>query len=125
MPRAPKPCNHLGCLELATPGSGKCDDHLRHKRRTATPSPTSIDRTNTPGERQRRQAIVNAWRNTHGDWCPGWQRPAHHATDLTAAHVTAVANGGHDINGVLCRSCNSRQGQTPLTSDAEGHGGTP
>jgi 5-methylcytosine-specific restriction protein A len=120
MPRATKVCNVIGCTEPAAPRHGRCPDHLTEKRRTAPLSPTAIDaRSNR--ERQRRAAVVATWIEAHGHWCPGWQRPPHPATDLTAAHVTAVADGGHELNGALCRSCNSRQKQTPL----ESHGGTP
>ncbi|MGH3381866.1 MAG: HNH endonuclease [Actinoallomurus sp.] len=51
-------------------------------------------------------------RALHGDWCPGWVVPAHHATDLTGDHIDAKANGGSDdlANvGVLCRACNARK----------------
>jgi 5-methylcytosine-specific restriction endonuclease McrA len=35
--------------------------------------------------------------------------------DLTADHITAMANGGDPLGPlrVLCRSCNSRRGSTP------------
>lgn len=63
-------------------------------------------------ERLRRKQAVDAHRAEYGNWCPGWQRAPHPATDLTADHITAVAVGGAE-NGplsVLCRSCNSRKG---------------
>lgn len=49
----------------------------------------------------------------HGDWCPGWQVPAHPATDLTADHTVPLSRGGgstSDNVSVLCRGCNSRKG---------------
>jgi 5-methylcytosine-specific restriction protein A len=60
------------------------------------------------GERKRRAAVVAAHRAEYGDWCPGWQRPAHPSTDLTADHLLAVAAGGDEGGSlaVLCRSCN-------------------
>lgn len=62
-------------------------------------------------ERQRMAAAVAAHRREHGNWCPGYKRPAHHTEDLTADHTTRRVNGG---NGgpltVLCRSCNSARG---------------
>ncbi|HVQ18211.1 MAG TPA: HNH endonuclease signature motif containing protein, partial [Actinomycetes bacterium] len=50
----------------------------------------------------------------HGDWCPGYQRTAHRASDLTVDHVVPLAAGGapFDIANtvVLCRSCNATKG---------------
>ena len=59
-------------------------------------------------------AVVQAWREQQGDWCPGYQVPAHPATDLTTDHAQAMAAGGtrspslEDV-AVLCRACNSRK----------------
>jgi 5-methylcytosine-specific restriction protein A len=63
-------------------------------------------------ERQRRAAVVAAWRHTEGNWCPGYQREAHAAWDLTADHIEPVASGGSESGPlvVLCRSCNGRKG---------------
>ncbi|WP_407657607.1 HNH endonuclease [Kribbella turkmenica] len=62
-------------------------------------------------ERSRRAQAVAAHRAQHGNWCPGWQRDAHAADDLTADHVTPVAAGGSESGPLqcLCRSCNSRK----------------
>jgi hypothetical protein len=38
--------------------------------------------------------VLPAWRGHHGDWCPGCQRPAHPAADLTADHVVPLAARG-------------------------------
>ena len=50
----------------------------------------------------------------HGYVCPGYQRPAHRAADLTADHVVPLAAGGAPLDiancAVLCRSCNSTKG---------------
>ena len=58
--------------------------------------------------------VLRAWRGEHGDWCPGYRRPAHRASDLTVDHVVPLAAGGapFDITNaaVLCRSCNSSKG---------------
>jgi 5-methylcytosine-specific restriction protein A len=58
--------------------------------------------------------VLRAWRGEHGDWCPGYQRPAHPAADLTVDHVTPLAAGGAPFDicntAVLCRSCNSTKG---------------
>ena len=59
-------------------------------------------------EERRRAHVVAEWRAAFGDWCPGWNRLAHHAVDLTADHVVPVAAGGSESGAlmVLCRSCN-------------------
>ena len=58
--------------------------------------------------------VLRAWRGERGDWCPGYERPAHPAADLTVDHVALLAAGGapSDIANcaVLCRSCNSTNG---------------
>jgi len=104
VPRAPKACAG-GCGERVT-GRTYCP-------RCAKPSPSSLA-AQDPDERRRRAAAVTAWVRTNGWTCPGWQRPPHESRDLTAAHGTAVANGGkHSQLTVLCRSCNSSQQLTP------------
>ncbi len=58
--------------------------------------------------------VLRGWRGEHGNWCPGYQRDAHTASDLTVDHVVPLAAGGapFDIGNcaVLCRSCNSTKG---------------
>lgn len=87
---AKRPCLVCGVL---TSGS-RCPTHTRR---------------NTNAETVRRRTTVQAHRAQHGDWCPGWRRPSHPATDLTADHITPVAAGGAEAGplDVLCRSCNS------------------
>ena len=67
--------------------------------------------------------VLRAWRGEHGNWCPGYQRDAHPASDLTVDHVVPLAAGGapFDIGNcaVLCRSCNSTKGA------GDGDGGSP
>jgi len=55
---------------------------------------------------------VADWRAKHGDVCPGYNRPPHPATDLTADHLLPRAQGGGPGSplAVLCRSCNSARG---------------
>lgn len=58
------------------------------------------------------RAAVSAHRSQVGDWCPGWQIPAHAATDLTGDHIVPKDHGGTDEPSnvqVLCRGCNSRK----------------
>jgi len=63
-------------------------------------------------EQTRRRAAVTAHVTARGWVCPGYQRPAHPSTDLTADHVAAVAAGGPESGPlqVLCRRCNSARG---------------
>lgn len=91
----PKPC--LTCRRpMIGPGS-------RH--------PECGGRRRTWHERDRRAETVAAWRETQGDWCPGYRRAAHEAHDLTADHTIPVAAGGREDGplDVLCRACNARK----------------
>jgi 5-methylcytosine-specific restriction protein A len=58
--------------------------------------------------------VLRAWRGQHGNWCPGYQRDAHPASDLTVDHVVPLSAGGAPLDitncAVLCRSCNSTKG---------------
>ncbi len=58
--------------------------------------------------------VLRAWRGERGRWCPGYQRDAHPASDLTVDHVLPLAAGGAPFDiantAVLCRSCNSTKG---------------
>jgi 5-methylcytosine-specific restriction endonuclease McrA len=68
-------------------------------------------RDRTWRERQRRKRAVDAWIRLHGHVCPGYQRPAHEAHDLTADHVHPRSHGGeHGRLEILCRACNSAKG---------------
>ncbi len=105
-----RPC--LGCGQLVR-GVSRCPDCATATAARRPPKPT---RTGYGWhELKRRQSVVATWRAEHGDWCPGWQRPAHRAIDLTADHVLAVAAGGRQDGPltVLCRSCNSAKGAKP------------
>jgi hypothetical protein len=65
----------------------------------------------TSASKRRNAAAVAAHVAAHGYRCPGWRRAEHDATDLTADHPVAVANGGDPDQplAVLCRSCNGRK----------------
>lgn len=66
----------------------------------------------TNRETKRRRAAVAQHRAQYGNVCPGWRRLEHEATDLTADHPVAVADGGDESAAleVLCRSCNAAKG---------------
>lgn len=85
----------LGCGSPTRNGSRCRSCQLAHKAVRNADAPAAA-------------AAVDAHRAALGDWCPGYGRPGHHATDLTAEHSTPISRGGV-VDGVLCRSCNSRK----------------
>ena len=93
------------CLECGTiSGESRCEAHRRvvlQRKRTRRPRISAA-------EERRRARVVATWRAEHGDWCPGWHRDGHAATDLTADHVVGVGAGGSEGGELtcLCRSCN-------------------
>lgn len=111
MARAQRICSHPSCGRTAKPGSGLCTAHAAErdaKQWSATPT----KRTRDWREYNRRRKAVADWRARHGNICPGYRRPPHPATDLTAEHINPVADNldGQGKLSVLCRSCNSRHG---------------
>ncbi|HEV2071091.1 MAG TPA: HNH endonuclease [Acidimicrobiales bacterium] len=57
--------------------------------------------------------MLARWRAEHGDWCPGYGRAPHPATDLSLDHVVSRSEGGRSEPGnagVLCIGCNVRKG---------------
>jgi 5-methylcytosine-specific restriction enzyme A len=102
-----KLCTVCGVL-TSRPGS-RCTTHERLSNRSRHNALYSTR------EWQRLSArVLHAWRGQHGDWCPGYQRNAHGASDLTVDHVVPLAAGGAPLDigncAVLCRSCNSTKG---------------
>lgn len=89
------------CRQFVTPGQSWCEAHRRIRK-----------------ARRNRDAklcaeAVARHRAEFGDWCPGYGRDGHPATDLTADHPRGIHTGGDgEIGEVLCRSCNSRKGLT-------------
>ena len=107
-----RPC--LTCGKL-TPNR-RCPPHetaerTRHNNR---PRPANRRPEYTAAERKRRADTVTAWIQVNGFMCPGFERPPHPSTDLTADHITDVHLGGAEGGplSVLCRSCNSAKGAT-------------
>ncbi len=117
-----RPC--LACFTPTRNASGRCPEHAATHRR-------EVNRWrhnpfyDSPQWRALRARVLKHHRQTVGPVCPGWQREAHPATDLTADHVIPLAAGGAPLDpdnvGVLCRSCGSRKGST---IEAEGRGRT-
>jgi 5-methylcytosine-specific restriction enzyme A len=113
----------VGPLKLCTvcgvptsrPGS-RCTEHARQSNRSRHNALYS-----TPAWQRLSARVLRAWRGEHGDWCPGYGRPAHPARDLTVDHVVPLAAGGAPFEisncAVLCRSCNSTKGASPVAPD--------
>ena len=115
MGRAPQVCTVHGCPDTAV-RVGRCAAHAReHDRMQKRTVPTKIA-GGTHAERKRRRQTVDAWVRRRGWWCPGYGRPPHAVApgSLTAEHGHALGDGGALAQSlsVLCRSCNSRHGQT-------------
>ena len=83
-----------------------------HARRSSPSRHSAVYRTRAWQRLSAR--VLRAWRGEHGDWCPGYSRPPHRASDLTVDHVVPLAVGGAPFDvantAVLCRSCNSSKG---------------
>jgi 5-methylcytosine-specific restriction protein A len=83
-----------------------------HARRSSPSRHRAVYRTRA--WRRLSARVLRAWRGERGDWCPGFRRPAHRASDLTVDHVVSLAAGGAPLDvantQVLCRSCNSSKG---------------
>ncbi|HSW43488.1 MAG TPA: HNH endonuclease [Patescibacteria group bacterium] len=97
------------CGVVTSRAGSRCTDHARqpnHGRHNALYSTQAWQRLSA--------RVLRAWRGEHGDWCPGYERPAHPAADLTVDHVVPLAAGGAPFErantAVLCRSCNSTKG---------------
>ena len=97
------------CGVVTSRACGRCTDHARQSNRSRHNALYS-----TRAWQRLSARVLRAWRGQRGSWCPGYQRPAHPAADLTVDHVVPLAAGGapFDIGNcaVLCRSCNSTKG---------------
>ena len=97
------------CGVVTSRAGSRCTEHARQSNRSRHNALYS-----TRAWQRLSARVLRAWRGEHGDWCPGYQRPAHRAADLTVDHVVPLAAGGapFDIGNtaVLCRSCNSTKG---------------
>lgn len=75
------------------------------------PSHTRPKTTDRYAWQQTRTAILTAWRQQHGNWCPGLNdHAAHQTTELTVDHITPRNEGGtdHPTNlRVICQKANA------------------
>ncbi len=97
------------CGVVTSRAGSRCSEHARQSNRSRHNALYGTRAWQRLSDR-----VLRAWRGERGDWCPGYQRPAHPAADLTVDHVVPLAAGGapFDIGNtaVLCRSCNSTKG---------------
>lgn len=105
-----RPCLDCGTL---TSNPSRCDQHqAAWQARRDQQRGSATQRGYDTNWRRTAAATVARHRRNHGDWCPGYRVPAHHATDLTVDHIVPKAAGGTndpDNLQVLCRGCNSRK----------------
>ena len=97
------------CGVVTSRAGSRCTDHARQSNRSRHNALYS-----TRAWQRLSARVLRAWRGEHGNWCPGYQRDAHPASDLTVDHVVPLAAGGAPLEitncAVLCRSCNSTKG---------------
>ncbi len=97
------------CGVLTGRAGSRCTEHTRQSNRSRHNALYS-----TRAWQRLSARVLRAWRGEHGNWCPGYRRPAHPAADLTVDHVEPLAAGGAPFDiantAVLCRSCNSTKG---------------
>jgi 5-methylcytosine-specific restriction protein A len=97
------------CGVVTSRAGSRCTDHARQSNRSRHNALYS-----TRAWQRLSARVLRAWRGERGDWCPGYQRDAHRASDLTVDHVVPLAAGGAPFDiancAVLCRSCNSTKG---------------
>ncbi|MEV6046048.1 HNH endonuclease [Streptomyces xanthochromogenes] len=105
MPRQ-RPCLDCGRLTRNPSRCDACAAAFNQRRGSAT------QRGYGSAWRTVRDTAVANHRAVYGDWCPGWNVPAHTADDLTGDHIKPKSRGGTntpDNVAVLCRACNSRK----------------
>jgi 5-methylcytosine-specific restriction protein A len=97
------------CGVVTSRAGSRCTEHARQSNRSRHNGLYS-----TRAWQRLSARVLRAWRGEHGEWCPGYHRPAHAAADLTVDHVVPLAAGGAPFDvantSVLCRSCNSSKG---------------
>ena len=97
------------CGVVTSRAGTRCTEHARQSYRSRHNALYS-----TRAWQRLSARVLRAWCGEHGDWCPGYLRPAHRVSDLTVDHVVPLAAGGAPFDlantAVLCRSCNSTKG---------------
>ncbi len=97
------------CSVVTSRAGSRCTEHARQSNRSRHNGLYS-----TRAWQRLSARVLRSWRGEHGNWCPGYDRPAHRASDLTVDHVVPLAAGGAPFDiantSVLCRACNSTKG---------------
>jgi 5-methylcytosine-specific restriction protein A len=111
------------CGVVTSRAGSRCTEHARQSNRSRHNALYS-----TRAWQRLSARVLRAWRGEHGDLCPGYRRPAHGASDLTVDHIVPLAAGGAPFDvantSVLCRSCNSTKGGSPIDRGGVAHVGT-
>ena len=112
------------CGVVTSRAGSRCTDHARQSNRSRHNALYSTREWQHLSAR-----VLHAWRGQNGNWCPGYQRVAHRASDLTVDHVVPLAAGGAPVDitncAVLCRSCNSTKGASEPDRGYPHAGSTP
>ena len=74
------------CGVVTSRAGSRCTEHARQSNRSRHNALYST----RPWQRLSAR-VLRAWRGEHGDWCPGYGRTAHTASDLTVDHVVPLA----------------------------------
>jgi len=110
------------CGVVTSRAGSRCTEHARVSNRSRHNALYS-----TRAWQRLSARVLRAWRGEHGNWCPGYGRPAHRASDLTVDHIVPLAAGGAPFDiantAVLCRSCNSTKGASPSDRGGVAHRG--
>lgn len=77
------------CGVVTSRAGSRCAEHARQSNRSRH---SALD--NSRAWQGLSARVLRAWRGEHGDWCPGYSRAAHRASDLTVDHVVPLAAGG-------------------------------
>jgi 5-methylcytosine-specific restriction enzyme A len=77
------------CGVVTSRAGSRCAEHARQSNRSRHNAVYSTRAWQRPIA-----GLLRAWRGEHGDWCPGYQRPAHRASDLTVDHAVPLAADG-------------------------------
>jgi hypothetical protein len=76
------------CGVLTSRSGSRCTEHARQSNRCRHNTLYS-----TRAWQRLSARLLRTWHGEHGNWRPGYERDAHHASDLTVDHVVPLAAG--------------------------------